>query len=78
MARRNHRDTQGAAISGIHSEFLCSSRLDNLASCFVGLEALVEHAQTKLHEEREVCLLALFDHEEVGARSRAYIASRRG
>jgi aspartyl aminopeptidase len=37
-------DTQGAAVSGYREEFLCSSRIDNLASCFVALEALVAHS----------------------------------
>ena len=63
-------DVQEAAITGVHCEFLCSSRIDNLASCFVALEALVEHGESDaLREDTEVSLIALFDHEEVGSAS---------
>jgi len=62
-------DTQGAAVGGAHGEFLYSSRLDNLASCFIAVEALVAHAEEELQEDTEVSLAALFDHEEVGSSS---------
>jgi len=64
-------DTQPAALSGVHSEFLCSARLDNLASCFVATEALIEHASSDaaLTADTDVSLIALFDHEEVGSAS---------
>ena len=62
-------DTQGAAFTGANSEFLCSSRLDNLASCFVGLEALEAHASSGAAEDEDVSVVALFDHEEVGSQS---------
>jgi len=64
-------DTQPASLSGLHSEFLVSSRLDNLASCFVATEALIEHADDAdvLTNDRDVALVALFDHEEVGSSS---------
>ena len=62
-------DVQKASISGIHSEFLCSSRIDNLASCFVAVEALVGHAEAGLETDTEVSIAALFDHEEVGSSS---------
>ena len=47
-------DTQNAAVGGAHSEFLYSSRLDNLASCFVAVEALVAHAAAELADDTEV------------------------
>eukprot|EP00966_Prymnesium_polylepis_P268513 6203304-Prymnesium_polylepis.1 len=47
-------DTQGAAVGGAHGEFLYSSRLDNLASCFIAVEALVAHAEEELQEDTEV------------------------
>ena len=64
-------DTQAAALSGVHSEFLVSSRLDNLASCFVATEALIEHAPSAeaIKDDPDVSLIALFDHEEVGSGS---------
>ena len=64
-------DTQPAALSGVHSEFLVSSRLDNLASCFVATEALLEHAPSAeaIKDDPDVSLIALFDHEEVGSGS---------
>ena len=56
-------------MGGAHSEFLYSSRLDNLASCFVAMEALVGHVDAELHTDTEVSIAALFDHEEVGSSS---------
>jgi aspartyl aminopeptidase len=62
-------DTQGAAVSGYRQEFLCGSRIDNLASCFVAVEALVTHAASALEGDDDVSMIALFDHEEVGSGS---------
>ena len=62
-------DTQGAATSGYRQEFLCGSRIDNLASCFVAVEALHDHAMSSLDEDKDVSIVALFDHEEVGSDS---------
>lgn len=61
-------DTQGAATSGYRNEFLCGSRIDNLASCFVAVEALEDHA-LDLSNDEDVSIVALFDHEEVGSGS---------
>jgi len=56
-------DTQPPALVGLHKEFICSARLDNLLSCFVGMKALLD--------SQEVCpsLLVCTDHEEVGSMS---------
>lgn len=54
-------DTQPAAITGINSDFISSARLDNLLSCFVGLEALLACNEDKAN------LLVCNDHEEVGS-----------
>mmetsp|Transcript_96200 Transcript_96200/g.188940 ORF Transcript_96200/g.188940 Transcript_96200/m.188940 type:complete len:488 (+) Transcript_96200:58-1521(+) len=62
-------DTQGGALSGSTSEFLCSGRLDNLASCFVALEALESHSAAHAAQDEDVSIVALFDHEEVGSQS---------
>jgi aspartyl aminopeptidase len=58
-------DTQGAALIGLEQQFIASARLDNLLSCFTGLQAL-------LRGNGEVCsLLVCNDHEEVGSLSAA-------
>lgn len=62
-------DTQGASISGMRGEFLCSSRLDNLVSCFAAVEALEAHASSGIAADEDVSIVALFDHEEVGSQS---------
>ncbi|MFT7234557.1 MAG: aspartyl aminopeptidase [Methylophagaceae bacterium] len=56
-------DTQGAAITGINGDFISSARLDNLLSCFVGLEALLAS------DGQQASLLVCSDHEEVGSLS---------
>lgn len=56
-------DTQKAACVGVENEFLASARLDNLLSCFVGLNAFLESSGD------QSAVLALFDHEEVGSQS---------
>lgn len=56
-------DTQPPAQVGLHGEFIASARLDNLVSCFMGLEALLGS-----HSEEGV-LLVCNDHEEVGSMS---------
>ena len=58
-------DVQPASLSGLSSEFIHSARLDNLASCFAALTALI-HAETA-HDATRVAVL--YDHEEVGSRS---------
>ena len=62
-------DTQNACLGGIHSEFLYSARLDNLATAFVSIEALLAHSEDTdlLHQDEDISLVALFDHEEVGS-----------
>jgi len=57
-------DTQKAAQIGLNGEFIASARLDNLLSCFAGLQALLQ-AQSS----RQSCVLVCTDHEEVGSAS---------
>ena len=54
-------DTQGAAMVGITNELLASARLDNLLSCFVSTQALLQADATN------TCLMVCNDHEEVGS-----------
>lgn len=56
-------DTQGAAITGLDGDFISSARLDNLLSCFVGLEAIVNSSVEQAN------VLVCSDHEEVGSQS---------
>lgn len=58
-------DTQPSSRSGAHGEFLHAPRLDNLASCYSGLSALL--AMEKASEA--TCGVVLYDHEEIGSRS---------
>ncbi len=57
-------DTQGAALVGLNQEFLASARLDNLLSCFIGLQALIDGAEAAAGQ-----VLVCNDHEEVGSLS---------
>ncbi|NQZ54220.1 MAG: M18 family aminopeptidase [Piscirickettsiaceae bacterium] len=54
-------DAQKAAITGLNDDFISSARLDNLLSCYVGLESLINSDTTKAN------LLICSDHEEVGS-----------
>eukprot|EP00804_Cyclotella_cryptica_P020863 CCRYP_011469-RC/>CCRYP_011469-RC protein AED:0.06 eAED:0.06 QI:90/0.5/0.33/1/0.5/0.33/3/0/598 len=63
-------DVQPASIGGIHSEFVHSSRLDNLASCFLSLKGLIDHVtHDGLENDSDISMIAMFDHEEVGSSS---------
>ncbi len=56
-------DTQPAAVTGLNDDFISSARLDNLLSCFVGLQSLIDG------DQRQSSLLVCSDHEEVGSES---------
>lgn len=58
-------DIQPPAIIGLNDDFISSARLDNLLSCFVGMEALIDSG-TEVSS-----LLVCNDHEEVGSQSAA-------
>ncbi|QFU02344.1 putative M18 family aminopeptidase 2 [Halomonas sp. THAF5a] len=57
------RDMQAPARVGVEGELVASARLDNLLSCFAGLEALLES------DGRQGAVLVANDHEEVGSAS---------
>lgn len=56
-------DTQPPAMIGLRQDFISSARLDNLLSCFIGLQALLEA------DDEVTSLLICTDHEEVGSAS---------
>lgn len=59
-------DTQPGAFWGAAKEFVADSQLDNLGSCHAALSALLAAGQPA-----SSCVVALFDHEEVGSESAA-------
>lgn len=56
-------DCQPPALIGLKQEFIAGARLDNLLSCFVGLQALIDSGDDQAN------LLVCTDHEEVGSTS---------
>jgi aspartyl aminopeptidase len=56
-------DTQRPAYIGLNQEFFASARLDNLLSCYIGLQALIAA------EKGQAQMLICTDHEEVGSAS---------
>src|SRR6202012_3691520 len=57
-------DLTPSTLSGLGDQFVSAPRLDNQASCYAGLEALLDAAPGEY-----LPVLALFDHEEVGSTS---------
>ncbi|WP_046319172.1 M18 family aminopeptidase, partial [Mycobacterium sp. UM_Kg1] len=57
-------DLEPAAMTGVDQQFVSAPRLDNQASCYAGLEALLA-----ARPGRYLPVLVLFDHEEVGSTS---------
>ncbi|MET0356921.1 MAG: M18 family aminopeptidase [Cellvibrio sp.] len=56
-------DTQAPAFIGLQQDFIASARLDNLLSCFVGLQAILQA------DDEVSSILICTDHEEVGSTS---------
>jgi aspartyl aminopeptidase len=54
-------DTQAPALIGLRREFIAAARLDNLLSCFTGLQAILQCDSSRN------ALLVCNDHEEVGS-----------
>lgn len=63
-------DTQPPRLFGAQEDLLASGRLDNLTSVHAGLTALIERGD-ELSAGRHIGMLAAFDHEEVGSRTRS-------
>ena len=53
--------TERAQIVGLEQELLASARLDNLLSCFIVVEAIINNDQA------EGTMIVLNDHEEIGS-----------
>lgn len=49
---------------GVNEEFIASSRIDNLSSCYAVLEAIKEAT------DRNLNIIVMFDNEEIGSRSK--------
>lgn len=61
-------DTQAPDVIGLNDEFIASARLDNLLSCYIGLQAMLDNpagAQPGQQNKMLICT----DHEEVGSAS---------
>ena len=58
-------DVQAGSVYGVEDDFIAVSRLDNLLSCYVGLQSLLSC------DDQQSCLLICNDHEEVGSSSAA-------
>ena len=62
-------DTQPSQVWGLSNELLSAPRLDNQISCYTALRALLAHAAGAPAHAPDVCMVAMFDHEEVGSDS---------
>ena len=58
-------DTQASAFGGLDGEFIYAPRLDNLASCYSAIEALINVSDNP----KNTAVVACFNHEEVGSAS---------
>ncbi|SJM93089.1 putative M18 family aminopeptidase 2 [Crenothrix polyspora] len=59
-------DTQKGSFWGAENQFYANSQLDNLASCYAALQALLDDT---VMQSDATLVCALFDHEEIGSQS---------
>lgn len=67
-------DVEPSRIVGAEQDLLSAPRLDNQATCYAGLRALLDIGETSAPLPSTL-MLALFDHEEVGSGSQRGAAS---
>lgn len=60
-------DLTPGQLLGRDEELLGASRLDNLASCWAAVEALVEVSRSAAPQSGTAPMICLFDHEEIGS-----------
>lgn len=51
----------------MHEEFVSSSRLDNMASSLCSLDSLIDYHLNSNKDNKEISMIMLFDHEEIGS-----------
>ena len=59
-------DPSGPAYFGVADEFISAPRLDNLLSCFIGLQTMLDHAEGSCQPNT---MLIFTNHEEIGSTS---------
>jgi aspartyl aminopeptidase len=60
-------DFNKPAIIGLHEEFVSSSRLDNMASSLCSLDSIIDFHLNSDKNNKEISMIMLFDHEEIGS-----------
>ena len=63
-------DSEKPEFVGLNDEFISASRLDNINSCSALVSAIISGGR-----EDQLNMIALFDHEEIGSRSKQGAAS---
>ena len=61
-------DAQPACIGGLKEEYIFAPRLDNLMSCWTGLQSFLKTSGS-LDQESRTRMICFFDNEEVGSTS---------
>ena len=61
-------DVQPPSYVGLNDEFITSARMDNLLSCYIGLQSLLKTVNTNASQSVS-SMLVCSDHEEVGSQS---------